>query len=319
MVKNYLIDLAYRNICFLNFLETSLNNWISVIKDNPKEKIRIQQDLFRQKNDTNLIKYNDEEKLGGKHSIDIIVLKTEKIRDWAKKIKINISKELNVEEIHSFIDKSIFSILIEKLKTLKKEKNQILQLLFPQLIDNLFASFDLFKEIKTVLFNSLNEEKNNYSTLLLKSIQNEELLKNNNIIINKELIQTKRKYKEEKTQYENKIKLMEEEIKKYSENNTQEIIEKYNAANSMNQSLFIVNEDYYSQILGLKQENKFLKDKIDVIEKELQKLSDELKSEKQQRITTTKKIQKNIIDMMESNHKNMIERMRNAFNIEEEQ
>ena len=142
--------------------------------------------------------------------------------------------------------------------------------------------------------------------------------------------QAKLKLKDEKTQYENKIKLLEEEIKKYSENNAQEIIEKYNEANSLNQCLLIENEDYYSQILGLKQENKFFKDKIDVIEKKLQKLSNDLKSEKQQRITTTKKIQKDIIDimesnhknmmdLMESNHKNMIERMRNAFNIEEEQ
>ena len=45
----------------MNFLETSLNNWTLVLKDKPNEKSRVQQELFKQKNEMNLINYKNEE------------------------------------------------------------------------------------------------------------------------------------------------------------------------------------------------------------------------------------------------------------------
>ena len=310
MVRNYLIDLAYRNICFLKFLETSLDNWTSVKRENPNEKISELQKLFRQKNDENLINYQSEEKLGGQYSADTIAIKTEKIRDWAKTLNINMEKEFNAEEINAFIDKTLYPALFPKLNSLKQEKNQILQLVFPQLINNLFASFDLFKSIKTNLYNNLKKEMDNYSSLLLESNRKEEALNN-------EINKNKKEFKNEKTKYENKIKLMEEEIKKleeeissknnYSQNNIDEIITKYNELNSVNENLLIINESFSSEILGLKEENIWLKERMEAFEKEL-------KIEREKR----KKLGNDLINIIEANNKQMVEQMRKVFNTEEQ-
>ena len=88
MVKNCLINFAYRNICFMDFLETSLNNR-NKIKDEKSKKL---QDEFRQINDNNLVEYQKEESIASDETKDKYFLKLEKISFWAKKKRYNYQK-----------------------------------------------------------------------------------------------------------------------------------------------------------------------------------------------------------------------------------
>ena len=161
MDMNYLIDFAYRNICFFNFLDISLNNWNIVTKENANEKISIKQTYFREKNDQNLINYQAEEKNCRLYTNECIQIKTDKILEWAKKSKIFLPKELKLEELNNFIDKTLYPTVFNRLVLLKNEKNLILQLLFPQLLNNLLASFELLIDFKKEMLSKLKRENNN--------------------------------------------------------------------------------------------------------------------------------------------------------------
>lgn len=116
MAMKYLVDFAYRNICFFNFLENSLKNWNLILSQRSKEKITIQQKLFREINDDNLVNNQQDEKNCGKHTEEMTQLKKEKVREWAKRFNQNLSKELNTEEINIFIDKIIYPTVFDKLE-----------------------------------------------------------------------------------------------------------------------------------------------------------------------------------------------------------
>jgi hypothetical protein len=65
MPRLYLIELSYRTLKFLDFLNISLNNWKSVPSIGPKsEKYTLSQRqyLFCVSNDNNLVKYQNNEK-----------------------------------------------------------------------------------------------------------------------------------------------------------------------------------------------------------------------------------------------------------------
>ena len=207
MDMNYLIDFAYRNICFFNFLEISLNNWNIVTSQNSNEKITTKQNNFRIKNDQNLINYQAEEKNCRLYTNECIQMKTNKILEWAKKSKIFLPKELKLEELNNFIDKTLYPTVFNRLVLLKNERNLILQLLFPQLLNNLLASFELLTDFKKEMLSKLKRENNNYNELFLKYKGDEEAFKK--ILKEKEIMQNK-----EKIQFEEKIKALNETIDK---------------------------------------------------------------------------------------------------------
>ena len=299
-----------RNICFMDFLETSLNNR-NKIKDEKSKKL---QDEFRQINDNNLVEYQKEESIASDETKDKYFLKVEKISFWAKKNKIQLSKDITLEEINSLVDKFLFPQIMNKLSSLKKERNVILQLLFPQLINNLFGSFELFNKIKNILFHDLKSEMSKSSNLLLKSNETEDALKSE---INSGKIQLKKvetKFKNEKIEYEKKIKALEEEMRKLKEENLSKkivteddydtLLQKYQNVFELNNSLVIVNESYASDIKALNIENESLKEKLENLRVELDnerkeriQLKGELDNERKERIQLEGAVEEKIIKL----------------------
>ena len=152
MANLYLKDFAYRNITFMYFFNVSLKNLDiirKIMKSNKKEKKKSLQNLFREQNDSILIKYQNELKVyEEKNIVGSDNIKNEMIINFAKLNKVQISKDLTEKELNSLIDTIIYPSLFNQIKILKNEKNIILQLLFPQLINNLFSSFK-----KNIIFN----------------------------------------------------------------------------------------------------------------------------------------------------------------------
>ena len=359
MDMNYLIDFAYRNICFFNFLEISLNNWNIVTKENANEKISTKQNYFREKNDKNLINYQAEEKNCRLYTNECIQIKTDKILEWAKKSKIFLPKELKLEELNNFIDKTLYPTVFNRLVLLKNERNLILQLLFPQLLNNLLASFELLTDFKKEMLSKLKRENNNYNELFLKYKGDEEAFKK--ILKEKEIMQNK-----EKIQFEEKIKALNETIDKLkSQNSTQKnfnendyniFLEQYNELynsnkqlNDSNINLAIENEFNTSDARTLRSENENLKKEIEKVQlnvenmskkmeslyedvKELKafreenkklneeniKLNEENKKLNEEKIKR-KKTGKAIINGISNYSKQIIELVKDAFDIDEEQ
>lgn len=263
MPKELMIEFAYKNICFMNFLENSLDSWNFVVSNHSEVKLTQKQQLFRKKNDDNLLKYQEEENNLQKPTNDIFLVKKEKIREWALLNKRNFAKDITFEEINSLIDDLLFPNIINKLNLLKVEKNPIKNLLFPQLINNLFASFDLLNKIKIKLFSKLKIEMNNYSNLLLKSNENEKELKKKINEGRNNLKQIKSQLEKERLEYENKINLMQGQIKNLkdeklskknisSEQSNYERPQYYKALSDLNSSLSFINKTLSSDIEALK-------------------------------------------------------------------
>ena len=312
MPRFYLIELAYRSINFLNFLNVSLDIWNSVPSSNEKnEKYSLSQKqmIFRINNDSNLIKYQENEKKNEDHPHNPNYEKIELIRNWAQRKKINSSKELPFEEINE-LNNTILKEYIDKLQKLKKDKNQILQLLFPQLIKSLFDSFNLLYEIKTIILIERKNEINKYTKLLLDSDEKEKKIKNADEKINKlnKAIQKEKKnyednkasmlekIKKEKQNYEDKISSMLEQINmltKDNENLKKEIEEckTQNENNSYSENRNNVISDFYNSILlqneVYQSDINLLNNKINTLEitfnSEKEKLINELNTERAER------------------------------------
>ena len=273
MDMNCLIDFAYRNICLLNFLENSLKNWDLVLGQHPSETIKNKQSIFRKKNEANFIEYLIEEKNCGIYTEQKIQIKKNKIREWAKAFNQVLSKKLEVEELNSFVDKTLYHTFIDKLDSLKKISNSLIEILFPQLLNNLSASFKLLNQLKISLLFKLKEEIKNYNALLIKSISDGNIEKKLNESQAMLSIANKR-IEEQKAKYEEKIKSMQEIINQLQSENSnlnQSIQEKdedytnlkikYNALFNLNTTLTEANEYYSSDHISLNNENKYLKDK----------------------------------------------------------
>ena len=117
------------------------------------------------------------------------------------------------------------------------------------------------------------------SNLLLKSNETEDALKGE---INSGKIQLKKEEKEfknEKIEFEKKIKALEEEMRKLKEENLSKkivteddyetLLQKYKKVFELNNSLFIVIERYSSDIKALNIENESLKEKLENLRVEL--------------------------------------------------
>ena len=216
MANLYLKDFAYRNITFMYFLNASLKN-LEIARDKKstekEEKKKSLQDLFREQNDSMLIKYQNELKIYEEKNIVVSDnIKNEMIINFAKLNKIQISKDLTEKELNSLIDTIIFPSLLNQIKILKDEKNIILQLLFPQLINNFFSSFDLLNNLKNLFLKQKNEESSKISEMILISEKKEEDLK-------KTYEDKVKRLSKEKNELNNKIKDIEEKIKTITEEN----------------------------------------------------------------------------------------------------
>ena len=313
MPKELMIEFAYKNICFMNFLENSLDSWNFVVSNHSEVKLTQKQQLFREKNDANLLKYQQEENNSQKHTNDIFLVKKEKIREWALLNKRNFAKDITFEEINSLIDDLLFPNIINKLNLLKVEKNPILNLLFPQLINNLFASFDLLNKIKIKLFSKLKIEMNNYSNLLLKSNENEKELKKKINEGRNNLKQIKSQLEKERLEYENKINLMQGQIKNLKdeklskkniseEQSNYERPQYYKALLDLNTSLSFINETLSSDIEALKLENKYLKEKMDELNDHLKNVLGE-RNQLKDELDAERKLRTKIMDELETERK----------------
>ena len=313
MPKDLMIEFAYKNICFMNFLENSLDSWNFVVSNHSEVKLTQKQQLFREKNDDNLLKYQEEENNSQKHTNDIFLVKKEKIREWALLNKRNFAKDITFEEINSLIDDLLFPNIINKLNLLKVEKNPILNLLFPQLINNLFASFDLLNKIKIKLFSKLKIEMNNYSNLLLKSNENEKELKKKINEGRNNLKQIKSQLEKERLEYENKINLMQGQIKNLKdekltkkniseEQSNYEGPQYYKALLDLNSSLSFIIETLSSDIEALKLENKYLKEKMDELNDHLKNVLGE-RNQLKDELDAERKLRTKIMDELETERK----------------
>lgn len=362
MLRKTLIDFAFRNISFFDFLNISLDNWQFVLHENANENVPIKQKIFRQRNDHNLLNYKEEERIAQIVSEEGYTQKFKKIEEWAKIYKKKLSKNMNFNEINSLIDDIIYPEIKDKLKSLKDEKNPILNLMFPQLINNLFESFDLLIKIKLNLFSDLKKEMDKYSNLLIQSEENDNQLKKEIKEYKKEIKQIKQNKNQleiERTNFITKINSIEEELRiikeKYApkekilveENNFSS--RKYEAIDDLNKNLFVINENLSSDIMALKEENKYLIQELKKVEEnqkaseknymeELRKEREErikyqnqlmcdLKIEKDKRIKLEKeyendKIQrekrgKDLANLLTNNYNEALKRVIEAFNLQE--
>ena len=297
MIKNNLEDFAYRNICFLNFLNASLNVWKNIHDQNSNNNVtKKMKEEFLQKNENNLKIYNVEKATAGKQTQSDLLSKKLKIREWILENKIKISNNMNQEEINALIYLYLFPKLKEKIISLIKEKNLILQFIFPQLIKNIFDCFLLFKEIKSIIYKELKEESQKYTNLLIESNEKENSLeerikKDENLIkkIKKEFGNQNSKQEEKILNLEELIKQLNSEIE--SQKNFQEENEMLSIKNKdlieLNNSLFSKNQFYESGYLDLKSELKELSKRFDSermeLKSEIKKLQKELNLERNER------------------------------------
>ena len=290
MSRFYLIELSYRSIKFLDFLNVSLEIWNSVPSANEKNQkysLSQKQDIFRHMNNNNLIKYQKNGAKDEDNPKNPNYEKIEIIRKWAQQNNIKSSKDLPFEEINE-INNIIYKKYINKLKDLKEKRNKILQLIFPQLSKSLFDSFHLLYEIKTITLKEKNNEIDKYTKLIIDSNSKEKQLKNANETINI----LNKTIKKEKQSYETKIASMFEQINELNKekNNLKMEIEEYKNQNEYNpysdnrskeladfyNSIFLENEKSKSDIA-------LLTNKIKTLEITAENLTNELNNERTER------------------------------------
>ena len=253
--------------------------------------------LFRTVNDSNLLKYQTEEKVAGDLSEGSKKIKVMRIGDWAKCNKINLSKEIKKDEINTLVDKLIYPKLIDNLKALKEKKNPILQLLFPQVINNLFASFELLQTMKKILISDAKIESDKYSKLFLETDNQEQNYKStintltNNIKISEEKV----------LNYENKIKSLEETIEDLE---SKKMSAYYGGDN------FLMQEYYESSLKELQNEIKSLKDNSNM-QKEYfnKKLEEELDKQKEIFEAKLKQQESNFLEQLKLQNDNFEKRL----------
>ena len=347
MAKNYLIDFTFRNICFMNFIESSSISWKNVIRIYSDKTELQQQKEFMEANNNNLIKYNNDEKISSIYTHESNEIKILRIREWARKDGINLSKDCEVEDLNLFIDKHFYPKIQDKLISLKKNKDPILRLLFHHLVNNFFSSINLLIELKKELYMNLKAEQGKLSTLIIETNNNEKELNKKINQSRSTLNKTLAELKNEKIKYEEKILSMEETMKKlkieslskkkFTEKDYYDLLQKYQELLDFNNSLFMENEILSSDVKALKNENaalklkledfhnKFQQEKLNFDNKlkeienkfnmKLNKLNNEFIKEKEQRINAGKAL----IQFIESNNKNVLNYIKNTLNIQEQQ
>ena len=314
MADLYLIEYAYRSLYFLDYLNNSLKNWESVVNINKNLFLKEKQIKFNEINNDNLLKYLLNEKENENCPKKLNNYKINIIRNWAISNKINLSKNLSFDELYELSDK-IFLIYKNELNQMRSEKNEILSLCFPQLINNLFSLFDILNEIKKIFLKEKNSEMDKYSQLILECEEKSQTLKS----YEKNL---KNKYNNEKKILNKQISNLFEENNKIKKNledsqnelkNLEKYKEKINYLTDENNDLFLTNERLQSDVLALKQEMNFLKNKIEDDKKERDEQIENMKTEMEKERTEKEKFLNKIKNYLEETE-NFFRKQKEDFN-----
>ena len=314
MADLYLIEYAYRSLYFLDYLNNSLKNWESVVNINKNLFLKEKQIKFNEINNDNLLKYLLNEKENENCPKKLNNYKINIIRNWAISNKINLSKNLSFDELYELSDK-IFLIYKNELNQMRSEKNEILSLCFPQLINNLFSLFDILNEIKKIFLKEKNSEMDKYSQLILECEEKSQTLKS----YEKNL---KNKYNNEKKILNKQISNLFEENNKIKKNledsqnelkNLEKYKEKINYLTDENNDLFLTNERLQSDVLALKQEMNFLKNKIEDDKKERDEQIENMKTEMEKERTEKEKFMIKIKNYLEETE-NFFRKQKEDFN-----
>lgn len=313
MTDLYLIEYAYRSIYFLDFLNNSLKNWEFVLNDK-NLFLNEKQFKFSEINNDNLLKYFQNEKENENCPKNINNYKINIIRNWATSNKINLSKNLSFDELYELSDK-IFLIYKNELNQMRSEKNEILSLCFPQLINNLFGLFEILNEIKKIFQHEKNSGNEKYTKILLECEKKSKLIQS--------YINNENKYNKEKKELNEQIdklvkenkKILEDsknEVKNIEENNKQENIYLLNS----NNNLLLLNEFLQSDFNALKQEMDSLKSKMEERENKMENMMNEIenmKTEMEKERTEKEKFMNKIKNYLEETE-NFFRKQKEDFN-----
>ena len=161
MEEEIIINLAYKNICFMKFFDFSLANLMVVM--NTLSKNESLNAIFPMKNKEYLTQYTQEKQLEENKSQNATMKKKNILKDWAKSKNIKISNNLQKSEINTLAD-SIISNIVRKITD--KANKVLIDLLLPEIIENLASSFTLLMKWKNLLKNDIVEEQTKYNSLL---------------------------------------------------------------------------------------------------------------------------------------------------------
>ena len=127
MSENIIIDIAFRNICFLRFLNESYMNLIMLQNTHKESELKSE---FIKANEGYLLAYQNDENMAGIEKENVISKKKEVIMNWAFSKKLLKTKNISVQDIHNFVDKVIIPELIKKLNDKSDQNILIFELLY---------------------------------------------------------------------------------------------------------------------------------------------------------------------------------------------
>ena len=168
MTENIIIDIAFRNICFLRFLNQSYMNLIMLQYNYKESDLKSE---FIKANEEYLLAYQNDENLAGIDKTNVISKKKEVIMNWALSKKLIKKKNISVQDIHNFVDKIIIPELIEKLNDKSDQNKLIFELLYEQVINNLCFSLNSLILLKNIFNKEKIEEMDKYTELLKKNVK----------------------------------------------------------------------------------------------------------------------------------------------------
>ena len=142
MTENIIIDVAFRNICFLRFLNKSKMNLIMIQHTHKESELKSE---FIKKNEEYLVAYQNDENLAGNDKTSVISKKKETILNWAFSKKFIKTKYISEQDIHNFVDNIIIPELIENLKDKDNRNILIFELLYEQIMNNLSFSLKSYR------------------------------------------------------------------------------------------------------------------------------------------------------------------------------
>ena len=326
MEEEIMINLAYKNICFMKFFDYSMANLTVVM--NTLSKNENLNSIFPTKNKEYLVQYTQEKQLEENKSQNATMKKKNILKDWAKSKKISISSNLRKSEINTLAD-SIISSTVQKITD--KANKVLIDLLLPEIIENLESSFNLLMKWKNLLKNDITEEQNKYTSLLNDNLNKDkqfEDYKNSSKKEKKNLSNTVKKLTEENSGLNNKIGALEKVIAELEKSNGEltekceeykgfireysqsEIFQKYEKSKELNEQ--ICSENNYRII-----ENEDLINKINCYKEIESKLNSQINELKNSDAIKTQKI--NELENEVSSYKNQVSSLENQVSSLENQ
>ena len=287
----YLREFSYENICFIDFLSKSIENFKNIKNLKNKDSLKFNFDNTNSENHKKYltrfeVKYEEQ---------DILILK------WVKKNGYIIPQTfINNTDLHHFLlEKSIFPKYIQELNLLKKEDNNIIILLLKYLINNIIMSLKIFNNIRKELLSEKNIDKNK----LMECQKLNEILEN------------------EKQDLEVAVKVYEDNpLMKFVD--VQKSMEKLIALQNFSKDeliimtgrLYDLEEINRKDINSLKEENKKFVDKLDSVQidninlkNKLDFFENEVLFLKNENTTVKKSFNDNLSKALDLNHAKLLE------------